>query len=148
MQNYRIEKRIPFGFRGDWGKLYKKYTYSDTTALEVVSLKKQSYADIGADVQFKPLDDGIASKKMPTEPLENRIKKSEYRIVQTTDAFFNDKKKEYECIVEIDDIVKVFGSYWIAESIDETCVYTPAKQSFYDIGLKIIEENFIEKEVK
>lgn len=147
MQNYRIEKRIPFGFRGDWGKLYKKYTYSDTTALEVVSLKKQSYADIGADVQFKPLDDGIASKKMPTEPLGNRIKKSEYRIVQTTDAYFNDRKKEYECIVEVGDIVKVFGSYWVADSVDEKCVYTPAKQSFYDIGLKIIEENFISKEV-
>lgn len=148
MQNYRIEKRIPFGFRGDWGKLYKKYTYSDTTALEVVSLKKQSYADIGADVQFKPLDDGIASKKMPTEPLGNRIKKSEYRIVQTTDAYFNDRKKEYECIVEVGDIVKVFGSYWVADSVDEKCVYTPAKQSFYDIGLKIIEENFISKEVE
>lgn len=140
MKNIRIEKRIPFGFLGDWGKLYKKYTYAETAPRETVEWQDNAYADIGQDVQFKYLEEGIDNQRKPDQPIENRIGGADYRIVETTDAYFDDDSHEFECVVGLGDIVKVFGRWWVVDSIDEKSIFTPSKQTFYYIALKRIKE--------
>lgn len=143
MKNIKVEKRIPFGFRGDWGKVYKQYSFLDKKGGKILNWQKTEYYDIGMDVQFKPVDDGVAKQKMPSQPKENIVGRGEYRIVQTTDAYFNDESGEFECVVDLGDIVEVFGSFWVVDSIDESCIYTPAKHSFYDVALKIIRDKIL-----
>ena len=53
MKTIRIEKRIPFGFMGDWGKLYKQYNFEEKTNKSVVKWQDSAYVDLGQDVQFK-----------------------------------------------------------------------------------------------
>lgn len=146
MKTIRIEKRIPFGFMGDWGKLYKKYTYEEQTTKAIVEWKDNAYADLGMDVQFKYLEDGIDKQNTPAQTVENRVGKGEYRIVETTDAYFDDDSHEFECVVGLGDIVKVFGRWWVVDSIDEKSIFTPSKQTFYYIALKRIKEEIVVKE--
>ena len=140
MKIIRIEKRIPFGFMGEWGQLYKLYTYEEKTDKAVVKWQNKSYVDLGMDVQFKYLEDGIDKQKTPAQPGENRVGKGEYRIAETTDAYFDEDSKEFECVVDVGDIVNVFGRWWEVDSIDEKSIFTPQKQTFYYIGLKRIKE--------
>lgn len=143
MKTIRIEKRIPFGFMGEWGKLYKKFTYEDKTPQGAVMWQKKAYAELGQDVQFKYLEDGIDKQNMPAQPVENRVEKGEYRIAETTDAYFNDDSGTFECVVGLGDIVNVFGCWWVVDSIDEKSIFTPKKQSFYYIALKRIKEEMV-----
>lgn len=140
MKTIRIEKRIPFAFMGQWGKLYKLYTDEEKTDKAVVKWENNFYADLGQDVQFKYLEDGIDKQKNPAQPIENRVGKGEYRIVETTDAYFDDDSGEFECVVDLGDIVNVFGRWWVVDSIDEKSIFTPNKQTFYYIALKRIKE--------
>lgn len=140
MKNIRIEKRIPFGFMGEWGKVYKQYVYDEKTAQDVIKWQDNSYADIGQDVQFKYLEDGIDKQKNPAQPIENRVSKGEYRIAETTDAYFDEDSGGFECVVDLGDIVNVFGRWWVVDSIDEKSIFTPNKQTFYFLGLKRIKE--------
>ncbi len=146
MKPQRIEKRIPFGFMGDWGKLYKKYTYEEQTTKEVVGWKNNAYADLGMDVQFKYLEDGIDKQDKPAQTVDTRVGKGEYRIVETTDAYFDEDSHEFECVVGLGDIVNVFGRWWVVDSIDEKSIFTPQKQTFYYIALKRIKEEIVIKE--
>ena len=140
MKTIRIEKRIPFGFMGEWGKLYKHFTYEEQAPQGAVKWQDNAYVDLGMDVQFKYLEDGIDKQNTPTQPVESRVSKGEYRIVETTDAYFDEDSHEFECVVDIGDIVNVFGRWWVVDSIDEKSIFTPNKQTFYYIGLKRIKE--------
>lgn len=148
MSNFRIEKRIPFGFRGDWGMLYKKYNYKVPSMKEVAYYQETNYYDIGMDVQFKPLDDGIVKRSSRTDDkVDKKTQTEDYRIIQTTDAYFNYETRDFDCVVACGDIVKVFGRYWVVESIEEECVYTPRKQSFYNLAVtKIASDEIITRQ--
>ncbi len=148
MQQKMIEKRIPFGFHGDWGMLYKKYNYKSPNMKNVAVYKKTSYFDFGMDVQFKPVDDGIVKRSSRTDDkVDKNTQTEEYRIVQTTDSYFNDETKEYECVVEVGDIIRLFGRFWIVESIEEECIYAPAKHSFYNLSItRIANEEIITRQ--
>ena len=143
MKTIRIEKRIPFGFIGGWGKLYKQYNFEEKTNKTVVKWQDSAYVDLGQDVQFKYLEDGIDKQKNPAQPIENRVGKGEYRIVETTDAYFDDDSGEFECVVDLGDIVNVFGRWWVVDSIDEKSIFTPAKQTFYYIAVKRITDKVV-----
>lgn len=140
MKTIRIEKRVPFGFTGDWGKLYKLYVYDEESNKATVKWQNNTYVDLGMDVQFKYLEDGIDKQNTPTQTVENRVGKGEYRIVETTDAYFDDESGEFECVVDVGDIVNMFGRWWEVDSIDEKSIFTPQKQTLYYIALKIIKE--------
>ncbi len=146
MKTIRIEKRIPFGFMGDWGKLYKLYVYDEETDKATVKWQNNTYVDLGMDVQFKYLEEGIDKQDKPAQTVENRVGKGEYRIVETTDAYFDDDSKQFECVVDVGDIVNVFGRWWEVDSIDEKSIFTPQKQTFYYLALKRIKEELIIKE--
>lgn len=146
MKTIRIEKRIPFGFMGDWGKLYKLYVYDEETDKATVKWQNNTYMDLGMDVQFKYLEEGIDKQDTPSQTVENRVGKGEYRIVETTDAYFDDDSKQFECVANVGDIVNVFGRWWEVDSIDEKSIFTPQKQTFYYLALKRIKEELIIKE--
>ena len=137
MKNIKVEKRVPFGFKGEWGQVYKSYHVEEKTASQVVLWGKNYYCDIGQDVQFKYLEDGIDKQTYPTQTKENYVVKSDYRIVETTDAYFNDEIREFECVVSLDDVVYLFGRWWVVDNIDERSIFTPAKQTFFLWVLKL-----------
>ena len=132
---YVIEKRIPFGFKGEWGKLYKKYDFSESVH-DVVQYQDAAYADIGQDVQFKREEQNVDKQVFPAQAAENLVSKGEYRIVQTTDAYFDEKTCTFMCIADIGDIVFLCGEYWIVDSVNEQSIYSPAPQTFYFVALK------------
>ena len=143
MKNIRVEKRVPFGFKGEWGQVYKSYNVEEKTASQVVLWGKNYYCDIGQDVQFKYLEDGIDKQKFFSQTEENIGVKSDYRIVETTDAYFNDEIGEFECVADIGDIIYVFGRWWKVDNTDDKSIFTPNKQTFFYLGLKRIKEEII-----
>lgn len=135
MNNIRIEKRLPFGFVGLWGRVYKKFSYdnSETYKNEVVELNRKNFIELGMDVQFKDISD-IEKKK--TLILSDFKTKAGYRTVETTDAYFNRETSEYECVVGLGDLIRLNNQWWSASQIAEKTIYTPRKQSFFYIELK------------
>ena len=138
--NIRIEKRVPFGFKGKWGKVYKLTNFNNGIP---IIYQDNTYYDIGYDVQFKYLENGVDKSIINSTPIANLVTKGEFRLVKTTDAYFDNTTQEYECVVQPNDIIKVFGDWWICEKIEERSVYTPQKQTFYYLSLKKIFEEVL-----
>ena len=132
----KVEKRIPFGFKGYWGKVFKLFTFDEKR--ENLKYQNQNYAEIDSEVQFKYLEKAPDRNENTTQPIINLPTKSEYVIAETTDAYFDDKIKDFKCVVSPNDIVYVFGDYWVVEKVEGKSVYTPNKQTFYYCGLKKI----------
>lgn len=139
-----IEKRLPFGFRGDWGKLYKRFTPTATeespvqangVKVDVITYQDNVYRDIGMDVQFKHVDDVSSGTEQTAAALHEGI----YTVAKTTDSYFDDSRQEYMCVVAVDDIVKVFGRLWTVTGVRYTTRHTPAEQKFYYCELKAID---------
>lgn len=145
MKKIRVEKRIPFGFKGEWGQVYKSYVTEEKTSSQVILWGRNQYVDIGQDVQFKYLENGIDKQRYFTQTEENIVVKSDYRIVETTDAYFDDETGEFECVVDIGDVIYLFGRWWVVDNIDEKSIFTPAKQTFFYLGLKRIKEEIIRR---
>ncbi len=138
-----VEKRVPFGFKGEWGNVYKLYT-SDAVSNNILQYQESYYYDIGVDVQFKYLNKGVDKYTNNSQPVQNLIAKGEYRTIETTDAMFDEFTNRYECVVSPNDIIKVFGCYWVCEEIEEHSVFTPAKQTFYYLKCKRIFNQSLE----
>lgn len=143
--NIRIEKRVPFGFKGEWGKVYKLYVYDETTEQNVIKWQGNSYADIGQDVQFKYIENGVDKQIHISQPVMNLLKVGEYRVAKTTDACFDTESGNFECVVGLGDIVFVFGRYWVVDKIEEQSIFTPAKQTFYYLGLKDVYKELLQE---
>lgn len=133
----RVERRLPFGFRGDWGTVYKRYTGESTvnTKNSSITYEKNNYVDIGVAVQFKVVEDSIRAAE---QPLKGLMTTSNHITLETTDSYYCDKRREYICTVDIGDIVQVLGSLWIVTSLKENTRYAPKKLSFYYLEVKEI----------
>lgn len=140
----KIEKRLPFGFRGDWGKLYKRFTpitkekssvKANGVEVEVITHENNLYADIGMDVQFKRVDDFTSGMEQTAGALHD----GEYTVAKTTDAYWDDTSREYMCVVALGDVVKVFGRQWIVTGLRTKVRHTPAPQKFFFCELKATE---------
>ncbi len=134
----QVEKRVPFGFRGDWGKVYKKYTNDEVADLnnnEKIEFENNYYVDIGVDVQFKPVGDITSTIE---QPLIGLVVPVTYATFETTDAFWNDKIKEFSCVVDVGDVIKLFNKVWVVTCIREVAKYMPKKMSFYYCDVKSI----------
>ena len=139
----RVEKRLPFGFKGDWGKVFKLFTYDEEK--ENILYQNQNYVEIESEVQFKYLENGIDKNLNSSQPIMNLPTKNEYRIVKTTDAYFNDNTHEFECVVDSNDIVFAFGCYWVVDKVEDKSIFTPNKQTFYYCALKRIFEEVLRR---
>lgn len=142
--NIKIEKRIPFGFKGEWGNVYKKFTFEEGDAEQnIVSWQKCEYKDIGQDVQFKYADKELNRQIHFSQEIQNLVSKGEYTLAETTDSYFDHENGIFECVAAVGDIVHVFGRWWLVEKIDERSVFTPSKQNFYYCGLKRISDKIV-----
>ena len=140
MQNIRIEKRVPFGFRGEWGKLSKLYTSDVTDKNGLIKYSEAYYREIGQDVQFKFVENEIDKRKFPYAEVENLITCGEYRVVDSTDAYFDTDKRRFHSVVGVGDFVYRAGDWWTVDKEEERNIYTPLPQTFYRFGLKIIKK--------
>lgn len=129
----RVEKRLPFGFRGEWGRVYKQYLVDESES--DITYQNHNYIQIDSDVQFKSLKDGFSRIGLPTP---NVLMQEDNKVIETTDAYYEDEIKDFKCVVSPNDIVFVLGNYWTVESVHELCKYTPNKQSFFYIEIKKI----------
>lgn len=141
--NIKVEKRLPFGFTGEWGRVYKLYTFDEESG--DIIWQNKNYVQIDSDVQFKYLENGVDKSLGTSQPVINLPTTSANRVVKTTDAYFNKKSKNFECVVGLNDIVYVFGCFWLVETMEERSIFTPNKQTFYYCALKRIFDEVIRR---
>lgn len=140
--NISIDKRVPFGFKGIWGRCYKLTNYDEYSENQpIIIYQRATYYDIGYDVQFKLLEDGVDKSVNNTQTIDNLVTKGEYRVVKTSDAHFYDPK--YECVCQPNDIIYFENDYWVVEKIDERSVYNPNRQTFYYLSIRKIFDDII-----
>ena len=132
-----IEKRLPFGFRGEWAKVYKSRVI-DEEQNEVVEWQRNYYRDIGQDVQLKHYEDGIDRKIEYSQTIKNLVERGEYIFRKTTDAYFEEETKTYRCVIELGDLVNISNEWYVCDKIDVRNIVTPYEQCFYYLGLKRI----------
>ena len=136
LTKYRVEKRLPFGFMGQWGRVFKPFDYDMVDVdNEKITYNSREYVEIGMDVQFKRIDDDKIRTKMGlgVSSEDNTI------LVETTDSYFDDNFKQIECIVGVDDVVYLFNRYFKVDKITFRSLYTPAEQKFFYITLSYIK---------
>lgn len=137
----RIDKRLPFGFKGEWGKLYKSRVVDETTTEnneEVIEWQRNYYRDIGQDIQFKHLEDGADRKIEYGQTIKNLIDRGEYITRKTTDAYFDNETKSYKCVINLGDVIKLGNEWYVCDRIDVHNIVTPYEQDFYYVGLRKI----------
>ena len=125
----RIDKRIPFGFGGQWSKVYKLYVTDDEQSNGLI-YQKGFYVDIGQDVQLHCDGD---KKKTTTQVVENLLDKGIVKNVRCGDSYFDGS--EYHCIIDVGDIVFYENDYWVVDSVDEREIFTPKAQTIYRITM-------------
>lgn len=136
----KIEKRLPFGFRGDWAQLYKKFDFDKSNTNDTIIFNKTNYTELGMDLQIKLLNE-IELKK--NKELSDFTINSKNMVIETTDAYFNEDNREFECVAEIDDIIRFKNDWWLVAHILEKPIYTPQKQGFYYLQLQSIAKEKI-----
>lgn len=145
MYLYKIEKRVPFGFLGEWGKVYKLYNsdhFSGEDDSDIIEYQQSNYADIGQDIQVKH-QIGTTRKLELSQTVMNLVDKGEYMIRVTTDAYFDTKTQAFRCIVDLGDILYLEGSYWVCDKVEARVIETPKEHQFFQLGLKKIFDKII-----
>lgn len=144
-QLIKVEKRMPFGFRGEWATLYKLYTYDDvetTGQTSVIKYQNHNYLKIPTKVQFKTLETTPRMRSVEQEATNLENISVNVKVV-TTDAYFEVHKNSYKCVVDAGDIVNFRNEWWEVKEIDTEVKYTPARQEKYVCSLIKIDEEVI-----
>lgn len=143
--NIKVEKRFPFGFKGLWAKVYKLNVENEQMQFgeEFITYQQHTFVSIASKVQIKLLEDGIDKSVNNAQPIQNLVTQGEFRLVKTTDAYYNVKTNQYECVIQPNDIVNFNNEFWVCEKIDERSIYNPAKQTVYYVALRKIFDNVI-----
>lgn len=137
----KVERRLPYGFVGDWAVLYKLYIFDDYGSGEVIQYQNNNYLKMSTKVQFK----GNGTKmRSNTQQVSDLVSSATNIVVETTDAYFDVEKGVYRCVVTPGDVVKYRGDWWEVEKIDIEVRYALGKQEHYFCTLKRIEEGIIE----
>lgn len=140
-QLIKVEKRLPFGFRGEWATLYKLYTYDDIQN-NVVQYQNHNYLKIPTKLQVKTNTNNpkMRSIEQQVDDLENISTTS---IIETTDAYFEVNKNLYKCVADTGDIINFRGEWWEITKIDIQVKYIPARREHYFLSIKKIDEEVI-----
>lgn len=135
MRTIKVERRVPFGFRGDWGKVYKRYTNSEDLKIDDRKIRFESnyYVAIDDEIQIKQVGDITSANEQTLNCLEMR---TYYMTIETTDSYWNDDLKEYSCCVSPEDILFAFNRFWMVSDVKEVSKFRPQKLSFYYCELK------------
>lgn len=135
MKTIKVERRVPFGFRGDWGKVYKRYTNSEDLKIDdrKICFESNYYVAIDDEIQIKQVGDITSANEQTLNGLEMR---TYYMTIETTDSYWNDDLKEYSCCVSPEDILFAFNRFWMVSDVKEVPKFRPQKVSFYYCELK------------
>ena len=137
----KVEKRRPFGFKGEWGVLYKLYTFDDVEN-QTIQYQNHNYLKIPTKLQLKASPNG--SRMRSIEQQVGNLENLSTRInLITTDAFFDVGKKAYKCVVDDGDLILFRGEWWQVERVDTEVKYTPARQETYNCSLIKIDEEVV-----
>lgn len=146
MEYVRVEKRVPFGFKGEWGNVYKLYTFDVLDSHDIVQYQDSNYLKVRGGVQFKYNEGGTDKAVDTTQPIGNLVTKGITQLVETTDACFDTDTKRFKCVADVGDLVEVFNDWWVVDRVEEQSIYTPNRQTFYRLLLKKINEKLVLKE--
>ena len=138
----RVEKRLPYGFVGEWGIVYKLCTYDQEVKKEdgVIEYNKRQYVAMSMPVQFRDAYNKVKNKqKIATDFTANN---QEDRI-ETTDAYFNNESGDFECVVSVGDIVKLGNSWWNVREITENNLFMPKKHTIYALSVQEVGREMI-----
>ena len=136
----KIEKRLPIGFLGEYGTLYKLSiqedltTYNEELNSTYIVYNSANYIKVLTDLQLVDL----SSNKDFISSVKNLTDTGEYKYFKTSDSFYNRDTEQWECCVNIGDIINCEKAYYICEKIQEKQVHTPKTQSIYYLYLKKI----------
>lgn len=123
-----IDRRVPFGFSGEWGKVYKLYTANDKDG--GIIYQQGFYVDIGQDVQFQCERDKV---RETTQAVENLLDKGETKYIRTGDAWFDGA--EFRCVADIGDIIEYEGDYWVVTRLEVREIFVPNPLKIYRLGI-------------
>lgn len=135
-QTIRIEKRLPIGFVGDWGKLFKLHTNEEkliTDDTNIIQHLQNHYVDIGMDIQFKRAENLSQEVK---QALMGGESDSGVMVVKTSDAYWDSNRRTYRCVIDTKDIVSVFGRRWLVNKIYNKRIDDLARHDVYYMTLE------------
>jgi ribosomal protein L14 len=151
--NYEIKRRINIGFKGVGGAVFKRYTIPDKLTVsvenddtgetadenkarqEVIRYEKNTYINTGCTVQFQKNSDMVVQS---SQMINGLIVKQYFLQVITSDCYFNDYEKEYDCIADVGDIVEVFGKRWIVTNRTARLIEKPKSYEWFMLDMKSI----------
>lgn len=134
----RVEKRLPYGFVGEWGTVYKPCNYDE--AVGDIEYNKRQYVAMEMPVQFRDAFNKVKNRqKIATDFTASN---QEDRI-ETTDAYFNNESGDFECVVEIGDILNLGSSWWVVREITENNLFMPKKHTIYALSVQEVAREFI-----
>lgn len=134
----RVEKRLPFGFVGMWGNVYKVCKYEDDNG--DVEYNKRNYIRMDMPVQFRDAFDKTHNKtKIATDLSADNVED----LVETTDAYYDNEAGGYSCVVSVGDILRFGDSWWNVKSVQEKNFFMPQQHTIYAISLLRVNREVI-----
>lgn len=126
----RVEKRLPYGFVGEWGIVYKinKWEHKEGD----IEYNKRQYVAMSMPVQFR---DAYNKEKEKVKIANDLTATNLEDRLETTDAYWNDEDKEYQCVVQNGDIVRFGNSWWNVRAVREINFFVPNKHTIYQIDV-------------
>ena len=147
MEYVQVERRLPFGFKGEWGNVYKLYTFDVLDSSNIIQYQDNNFLKVRGAVQLKFNEGGTDRAVENAQAVTNLVGKGITQIMETTDAYFDTTTKRFKCIADVGDIINTFNDWWVVERVEEQSIYTPNRQTFYRLMVKKINENLVLKEL-
>lgn len=142
----KVEKRLPYGFVGEWGTVYKLCSYDQEVKKEfdgnvkIIEYNKRQYVAMSMPVQFRDAYNKVKNRqKIATDFTATN---QEDRI-ETTDAYFDNNEGDYKCVVDVGDIIKLGNSWWNVREITENNLFMPKKHTIYSLNVQEVGREMI-----
>lgn len=137
----KVEKRLPFGFAGFWGKVYKPFNYTEEEEKygEVVEFDHKRYVAMTMPVQFRDAFDRSVGR---TRLIKDLSAEDVEDVQETSDSYWKDGG--FACVVSVGDLVR-FGNDWnfVTKVVDKN-IFSPAPQTIYAVVLKNIDGGLVD----
>jgi hypothetical protein len=134
----RVEKRLPYGFVGEWGIVYKPCEYEEQVG--DIEYNKIQYVAMKMPVQFRDAYNKIKDRKNIATDFNAGYQEDR---IETTDAYFDNKEQEFKCVADVGDIVNLGNSWWLVMNITENNLFMPKKHTIYKISVQEVGREFI-----
>jgi hypothetical protein len=134
----RVEKRLPYGFVGEWGTVYKLCTFDQQ--IGDIEYNKRQYVSMEMPVQFRDAYNKVKNRQKIATDL---TASNQEDMIETSDAYFDKADGEYKCVVEVGDLIKLGKSWWNVREISENNLFMPSKHTIYKIFVQEVGRELI-----